>query len=68
MEIITVSALFLTAICLIEWLHFKEKESLLNERKQLLDRVQARDYTEFKKFDIVPKTEPREVKKPINYI
>lgn len=68
MEIITVSALFLTAIGLIEWLHYKEKDSLLNERKSLLDRIQAKDYVEYKKMDIIPKTEPKEVKKPINYL
>jgi preprotein translocase subunit YajC len=65
---LVIIALFLVAITLIEYMNYKKDRAVEKEREQLLDRIQAKDYIEYKKMDSVAEIKPKEVKKPVNYI
>lgn len=53
-----------------EWLAHEERKAWTAERQQLLDRIQSKDYAEYKTMQRLdkPKTEKKEKAKPPNFL
>lgn len=59
---IIISTLFLAYSVCREFLFTKERKCWQEERQKLLDRIQAKDFLEYKRAELMEKPKPKEEK------
>jgi len=65
MQIIIIYSLTILILSIREYFFMRERQQWAVERKQLLDRIQAKDYSEYKRFEQVKEPEKDKEEKPV---